>query len=77
MESPSFVQTLQNENWRFGTATTIEDVLCLAVFMAKSNEVNFGIGTVNKAREQWAGPFHGDCKECPWDKECLASIINE
>jgi mono/diheme cytochrome c family protein len=75
MESPSFVQTLKNKNWRFETATSLEDVLCLAV-LETHNEA-FKVKDVFEARKQWLELFQGDCANCPYHVHCMASMMNE
>ena len=76
MESPSFVQTLKGKNWRFESATSLEDVLCLAVIKAHGEPL-FDVKDVYEAREQWLELFNGDCLECPYHETCMACLINE
>ncbi len=75
MESKSFIQTLHQKNWRFANATTLEDILCLATFMAQG--YLYTACDVDEARAKWLEAFEGDCYSCPLCKTCLACIINE
>lgn len=75
MESKSFIQTLQRKNWRFSTATTLEDVLCLTVLETHNEE--FKVEDVREARKQWLELFQGECTNCPYNLHCMASMMNE
>lgn len=75
MESKSFIQTLQNKNWRFEHATTLEDVLCLTVLASHGYQTN--ASDVDEARLKWLEQFEGDCYKCPLCKNCMACLINE
>jgi hypothetical protein len=75
MESPSFIQTLNQKNVMFQHATSLEDVLCFTVMTA--NENYFEVYNVDDARKVWLNNFHGDCSECPYTEYCVAYFINE
>lgn len=75
MESKSFIQTLKNKNWRFENATSLEDVLCLAVLTSHNHMSR--ASDVDEARSEWLENFGGDCYKCQFCKNCLACIINE
>lgn len=75
MESPSFTQTLRSKDWRFRTATTLEDVLCFST-MVSANLLHRDCD-VEEARLKWLEEYEGDCPNCPANASCIASIINE
>jgi hypothetical protein len=75
MESPSFIQTLNQKSPMFQHATTLEDVLCFTVLTANDNY--FEVYTVDEARNVYLNNFHGECQECPYIKNCMACFINE
>jgi hypothetical protein len=75
MESPSFVQELQGKSHMFDHATSLEDILCLAVLIANDNY--FEVYTVDEARAKYLESFHGECLECPYHEKCVACFINE
>lgn len=80
MESKSFLQTLANKDWRFRTATTLEDVLCFSTMVSQG--ILFPACDVEEARSKWVGAaedggYEGDCYKCPCHETCIACIINE
>lgn len=78
MESPSFIQTLQNKNWRFENATTLDDVLCLATMIATEEEEIGAFSSVNDARMIWLEKYEGNCNNCPHaiSGNCLAYYLD-
>lgn len=75
MQSPSFIQTLQNTDWRFKHASSLDEVLCFATFVASAAYEE--VETVDDARKVWLEDFQGDCTKCILNDACLACIINE
>lgn len=75
MESKSFIQTLRNKDWRFKSASSLDDVLCLSTLIA--NCILYPDSGVDDARTRWINEYNGDCQQCPCFKDCLACIINE
>lgn len=60
---------------RIETATDIETILCLSTLIA-SGELSPN-GTLEESAEFFEIEAEGDCSNCPFNKTCLACIINE
>lgn len=59
---------------RFKTADQVEDVLCLAVLMAKGS---LSHDCTCEDANTWMSRFEYGCSDCPHSNECLAVIMNE
>lgn len=75
MESPSFVQTLQNTDWRFKHATNLGEVLCLSTLIAVGELGK--LSDVDSSTRMWVEKYGGHCPNCPYNNSCLASLIGE